>query len=287
MRLRLCLLSILTLVPGASPAATLRVPSEYATINGALDASAYGDTVLVAPGTYTEYDIRSVYTGGAAPVTATCIAFLRDGVTLLSEAGPEATTLDLTGAPVVETAWVVVAGALPGRDTRLAGFTITGAPTGWNGARIGLCGKVTVTDCHFVDLDARPDASGAGILVGHSDVEIIGCRFENCHARFGGAIHVVDSNVWIDDIDVVSCSSAKGGGVSASSTGPQHNLSFEVRNSRFIDNWVGNGGGGDFPRWERFPCQPYRGELLLRGEQCSPWRRGSLVGLRDRARSPR
>src|SRR5262245_19635184 len=30
-------------------AATLRVPSEYGTINAALDASAFGDTVVVAP----------------------------------------------------------------------------------------------------------------------------------------------------------------------------------------------------------------------------------------------
>jgi predicted outer membrane repeat protein len=100
-----------------------------------------------------------------------------------------------------------------------------------------------VDRCHFVDLDARPDESGGGIQVGHSDVEVLRCRFENCHAFLGGAIHVTDSNLWVDAIEVESCAAGRGGGISASSTGPQHNLSFEVRSSRFIDNWVGNGGG--------------------------------------------
>jgi hypothetical protein len=219
------------------------VPSEYVTINAALDASAYSDTVLVAPGTYTDYEIRTVYVGGSAPATVTSIAFLRDGVTLLSESGPESTILDLTGAPWIDAAWVVVAGVLPGEGTRLEGFTVTGSPVGMSGMQIGACGRVVVDRCHFVDLDARPDESGGGIQVGHSDVEVTECRFENCHAWLGGAMNVVDSNVWIDNVDIESCSAARGGGIRAHSHGPQHNLTFEVRDSRFIANSVSNGGG--------------------------------------------
>ena len=40
------------------PAATVRVPPEFSTINAGLNASASGDTVLVAPGTYTDYEGR-------------------------------------------------------------------------------------------------------------------------------------------------------------------------------------------------------------------------------------
>ena len=41
-------------------AVTLRVPSEYGTINEGLSAAAFGDTVLVAPGTYTDFEVRNV-----------------------------------------------------------------------------------------------------------------------------------------------------------------------------------------------------------------------------------
>jgi hypothetical protein len=237
-------LPILAFSPLDVSGATLRVPSEYATINAALDASAYGDTVLVAPGTYTDYEIRTVYVGGSAPATVTSIAFLQDGVALLSESGPESTVLDLTGAPWIDAAWVVVAGILPGKDTRLEGFTVTGSPTGMSGMRIGACGRVVVDRCHFVDLDARPDESGGGIQVGHSDVEVTRCRFENCHALYGGAIFATDSNLWVSQSEVISCSAAEGAGIVGSSTGPQHNLAFEIRNSRFLANTTALYGEG-------------------------------------------
>ena len=60
---------------GGALAATLRVPAEFPTIQAALNAANAGDTVLVAPGTYS----------GA-------IQFPRD-VTLRSEAGPDLTTI--------------------------------------------------------------------------------------------------------------------------------------------------------------------------------------------------
>jgi hypothetical protein len=79
---RLCVilaLPLLLIVVGSAPAATLRVPADYPTIQAAIDASSPDDTVLVAPGTYLE------------------MVSITHAITLLSEAGAEVTTIDAQG----------------------------------------------------------------------------------------------------------------------------------------------------------------------------------------------
>ena len=48
---------------GPLAASTLRVPSQYPSIQAGLDAAASGDTVLVAPGRYTNVEVRDLGTG--------------------------------------------------------------------------------------------------------------------------------------------------------------------------------------------------------------------------------
>ncbi len=62
---------------GASAQVTRHVPSDYATIQSAIDASVNGDTVLVAPGTYFEN-----------------IDFVGKAITVRGADGPEATLID-------------------------------------------------------------------------------------------------------------------------------------------------------------------------------------------------
>ena len=59
---------------------TIRVPLDYPTIQSAINASANGDTVLVAPGTYAEN-----------------INFSGKAITVTSEGGPEVTLIDEIG----------------------------------------------------------------------------------------------------------------------------------------------------------------------------------------------
>src|SRR5205823_4414817 len=69
-------------VANESEAATIRVPADYATIQQAISAaSSGGDTVIVAPGTYSE-----------------TIDFLGKDLTVTSEQGPAVTIIDGHGA---------------------------------------------------------------------------------------------------------------------------------------------------------------------------------------------
>ncbi len=104
---------------GTAQAVTVYVPDDYSTIQGAIAASSSGDTIVVRPGTYNEI-----------------IDFLGRAVTLQSEKGPEATTID------GDQLWSVVTFQnAEGPDTVLDGFTITngtGQPWGGEGAGGGV-----------------------------------------------------------------------------------------------------------------------------------------------------
>lgn len=95
------LLVLLFTATTEAQATVRRVPADYATIQQAINASVDGDTVLVAPGTYSgEIDI------------------IFKAITVTSEAGPDLTVLDGGGGGAV---FVVRFGESSGT---LSGFTI-------------------------------------------------------------------------------------------------------------------------------------------------------------------
>src|SRR5262245_803057 len=64
-------------IGSVAEAATITVPGDIGTIQGAIAAAAPGDTVLVAPGTYLEN-----------------LTFLGKAITVVSESGPAVTIID-------------------------------------------------------------------------------------------------------------------------------------------------------------------------------------------------
>ena len=110
---RVSLMLIVLAVPVLAPAATLRVPSQYATIQAAIDVASGGDTVLVAPGRYLE-----------------SIDFKGKAIAVRSSGGSCVTVIDayLSGGSVVTFA----SGEGPG--SWLEGFTLTNG----NGTYMGL-----------------------------------------------------------------------------------------------------------------------------------------------------
>jgi hypothetical protein len=202
MRFRILSLSVLLLgVAPAAPAATHRVPSEYATINAALEECAFGDTVLVAPGTYTDWELRS--SPGSVESSA---AFLVDGVVLRSEGGSSVTFIDMQGEGVGSANTISVR-LLPSEETVIEGFTIQGVPYPGSAILVFACGKVTVRDCRVFDVGAQAPGTGASALrCRDSDLEVTDSWFENCSASGGGAIGQLGGSTSISNCDFRSCS---------------------------------------------------------------------------------
>ena len=100
----------------------------YVLISSAMDQAAYGDTVLVMPGEYSEWlgaDMHDPMSMNTAAVV------MRDGVALISGAGPEETTIH-----GYSTQGGVYFGDC-GPETVVSGFRICGSGVGW-GVRTGV-----------------------------------------------------------------------------------------------------------------------------------------------------
>jgi hypothetical protein len=211
---------------------TLQVPGQYATIQAAMDESAIGDTVLVAPGTYTESEIRNP--DGGVPERA-CV-FMTDGVVLRSSGGPGTTTIDLLGAGDVP-ARVVRAEHLSSETTQVEGFTLTGAPLGYGGAYVVGPGRVTFRECVFRDMDAG-GGSGGG-LVANGDVDVIDCEFVNCLGTTGGGVYHANGHINIVGTTFRECE--KGAYLSGNNVGGPE--SAVIEDCVFLNNFAIGGGG--------------------------------------------
>jgi hypothetical protein len=180
------ILATLVWSPSAD-AATYRVPSEYATIHAAMALAGPGDTVLVAPGTYTDFEVRQPFGIVAA------LAFVEPGAALVSEGGPGVTLLDISGgaslAPNVNGMRVDNASGVG--TTRVSGFTVDGASeTGGRGMVARFSEDVEITNCIFrlSNPTGQTVEFRGGVEYRESSGRILDCVFEDCEAPTGAGV---------------------------------------------------------------------------------------------------
>lgn len=181
----LCLaLAVAGFAGGEAMGATINVPGDFGTIQGAINAAAAGDTILVAAGTYSENVVVN-----------------KDNLILLSVAGAATTIIEKNTAdtPIVDIAAKgITIGAAAGQ-----GFTINQLDQGPGAmAHVGNCGirikgdvtgssTVTVQNCLIRGYESdegiliNPDMTPENIQDGGATLNILNNQFGKNNGTFG------------------------------------------------------------------------------------------------------
>jgi hypothetical protein len=211
----------------------ISIPGDYPTIQQGLNAAAFGDLVVVEPGTYVENIVMSAQ---------------HDGVRLVSAAGPEVTFID--GG---QTARVFTIDDV-GPQTRIEGFTIqNGRAEPFTPENLGGAMHIDDSDVRIegnIIRDCLAEAAG-GLYVDYCAPTIIHNLFMNNEALgSGGAVYIdhysparVEHNVFFENI----CGHHGGGITIWVGSTPS------VINNTFVANEAVKGGGGVFINMNAHP----------------------------------
>ncbi|MBN1818141.1 MAG: right-handed parallel beta-helix repeat-containing protein, partial [Sedimentisphaerales bacterium] len=174
-----------------SPPTTIHVPGDFATIQDAIDVSADGDVIAVAPGTYQGKGNRD-------------IDFLGKAITVVSTDGPDTTIIDCSPTGSGPGSIIPHRGFLfqneEGPDSVLRGFTIRNGAMSVQNAENDVPGE----EQGWVRHKRYP--IGGGIYCEFSSPTIVNCVIENCTAQLGGGIGCVNGNPRIVRCRVMNCS---------------------------------------------------------------------------------
>ena len=201
----------LLLASAAAHATTIRVPDDQPSVLAALDLAVSGDSVLVAPGTWTHKELRLVNIGGENKWMNVC-GLLKGGVTLIGEAGPEVTVIDAQDPGSHGVSCLIYVGAsemsvveglgFAGARTAIIGVWVaalqfTNCAFRGNHMAIWVAGcDLTMIQC-VVEDNTQPDHTIRAIEP--CSIELEQCRFEanaSIAALFGDGV---------TDVTVVDC----------------------------------------------------------------------------------
>ncbi len=204
---------------GSADAATWHVPDQISTITSALDGAAYGDTIVVAPGTY--HETHLIVPSGIVLRGAT-----GDPADVIVDAQQQGDVMMLPQADA---------------NTVVEGFTLTGGSAiGFGG---GLyCGYPTQATIRHCDIVANlAPSSGGGLACFGAEPVFENCRFIDNYSQDdsvtgGGAVYLNGSDAVFRHCEFRSNSTAGGGGaVSVYASEP----TFE--HCTFAENQASNG----------------------------------------------
>jgi len=196
--LGLTLVWLFVVAPTITQAVTYHVDAggggDFETIQAGIIAGSDGDTVLVAPGTYTGSGNRDIELGDADMV-------------IIATGGPTVTTIDCgqAGRGFLLTGFITTA-------TLIQGFTITNARlTDTHGAGLYcVSGSPIIKQCIFDG--NRNDFNGGAIACVHSSASIENCLFTGNSGYIGGALYLVEFHGNVTDCAFFANSSQECGG---------------------------------------------------------------------------
>ena len=203
-------------------ATTRTVPGDFPTIQGALNASAAGDTVVVSPGTYTEnINVPS----GILLRSLTSVATTIDG-------GFAAATVTLNGVTAVE----------------IDGFQIVnGSSSGAGGGISATNSSAVIRECGVIGNSAL--TVGGGIGLDNSTLDVEQCEVSANYTLVGGGAGIAVMNgsdltlnrSWVH-YNSVSTSFGSGGGIYLDA-GTMATITYNLIIFNFADAVYGPGGG--------------------------------------------
>jgi len=188
-------------MPASSQAAVIHVPGDSSTIQAGIDGAAPGDTVLVAPGTYTGDGNRD-------------IDFSGKGILLLSEAGPEATIIDCEGSKGSEHRGFHFHSGEDSSAT-VSGFTVTKGQF-WIGAGV-FCEAFSSPLIDHCVLTNNSAVVGGGINAWEGASPIIRhTAITANHAdSWGGGVVIWDSSLVIENCEIADNTAGTGAAIRA------------------------------------------------------------------------
>ena len=216
---------------------TLLVPTQYSTIQNAIDASASGDTVLVDPGVYYE----GINLNGKSIVVASKYLTTNDTAYISSTI--------INGTNLVNQDIILIEN---GEDstTLISGFTLkSGTYNTWGRSGVLVANGTAPSSCtldHLIIDSIQSDGQGPAIFInGNSNVNIKSSIMKNNFSSVnGGAIYIENSNVSINNCDILNNqSNIDGGGIYITSANVNIDSCNISNNTCFLAGNGGHGGG--------------------------------------------